>query len=271
MIKLSSYHTHTEFCDGRSTMEESILAAIEAGCPEIGFSTHSPLVGQNDWTILATRESEYLDKLEKLKKTYEKQIKVYKGIEFDILSSVDTGKYDYVIGSVHNVVIDGTLYAVDHTTDIVRTVVNSCFDGDPYAYCESYFESVSQLYERTKCDVIGHFDLITKFIEIDPLFDLCHPRYRRAVERAFNTLAQTPAVFEVNTGAIHRGYRTTPYPDTYVLDMLRALDKPVVITSDSHSADTVTFGLEKWGEQMAARGLRVITSMPELLAESRKS
>ena len=37
---LSNFHTHTTFCDGKSTVEEVVRSAIEKGFDAIGFSGH---------------------------------------------------------------------------------------------------------------------------------------------------------------------------------------------------------------------------------------
>ena len=38
----STLHNHTTFCDGRSSPEEMVLAAVAAGLMDLGFSAHSP-------------------------------------------------------------------------------------------------------------------------------------------------------------------------------------------------------------------------------------
>ena len=35
-------HSHTQFCDGRFTMEEMVKAAIDCGMEHYGFTPHSP-------------------------------------------------------------------------------------------------------------------------------------------------------------------------------------------------------------------------------------
>ena len=50
MIK-SNCHTHTTFCDGKNSAEEMTLAAINAGFVSLGFSGHSPMYYDADWTM----------------------------------------------------------------------------------------------------------------------------------------------------------------------------------------------------------------------------
>ncbi len=61
--KHSNYHTHTTFCDGENSPEEMVLAAIDAGLPELGFSGHSHLEGEPDWTMRALRARRSTEKL----------------------------------------------------------------------------------------------------------------------------------------------------------------------------------------------------------------
>ena len=41
MRALQNLHQHTNFCDGRDSIEEVVLTAIEKGFTGIGFSSHS--------------------------------------------------------------------------------------------------------------------------------------------------------------------------------------------------------------------------------------
>ena len=38
-----NYHSHTQFCDGRASMDEMAAAAFEAKMEIWGFSPHSPI------------------------------------------------------------------------------------------------------------------------------------------------------------------------------------------------------------------------------------
>ena len=54
-----------------------------------------------------------------------------------------------------------------------------------------------------------------------------------------NALVSAGKIFEVNTGAISRGWRTAPYPSRWALEQLKRRSARVTISSDSHSTDTV--------------------------------
>lgn len=64
----------------------------------------------------------------------------------------------------------------------------------------------------TKCDFIGHFDLLTKFNEGYKHFDETKDAYLEPAITAMHKLAALGIPFEINTGAMSRGYRSAPYP-----------------------------------------------------------
>ena len=268
MMKYSTYHAHTTFCDGKSTAEEMILSAIEKGCPEIGFSGHSPLPGLA-WTMSEEGAREYFDELSCLRERYSSDIKVFIGIEQDLESEKLYLPFDYILGSNHAVTANEMRVDVDGPIDIILKAIEEGFSGDPYAYCEAYYQNTAKIYSKTHCDIIGHFDLVTKYIEKSPFFSETDTRYIKARDLALEELLETPAVFEVNTGAISRGYRTAPYPHPTVLEKIKAAGKPIVVNSDSHMADTVAFLINENAERLVAEGFKCIASMEELLSYSR--
>ena len=263
-MSLSSYHTHSVYSDGKNTLEEMVEAAIENGCEEIGFSDHAPMEFECDWSARAESIDDYKKEISRLREKYRGKIKIFLGIEQDYFSIPASG-YDYIIGSVHFVYKDGEYIPVDINADAVKGYIDRLYGGDVYGYCEDYFKLVKDIYEKTKCQIIGHFDLVTKFNERMPLIDINHPRYTKAVDDALATLLKTDAIFEVNTGAISRGYRTSPYPDDRTLDIIAKSGKKLVITSDSHNKNTVTFNFEEQERRLTQKGYEYIKSLEEII------
>ena len=263
-MMLSSYHTHSVFSDGKNTLEEMVESAIEKGCAEIGFSDHAPMQFRCDWSARAEKIEIYKKEIEALKEKYKGKIKIFLGIEQDYFSTPAEG-YDYIIGSVHFVYKNGEYIPVDISADEVKSYIDRLYGGDVYGYCEDYFKLVKDIYKVTKCQIIGHLDLVTKFNERMPLIDINHPRYVKAVDEAVEELLKTPAIFEVNTGAISRGYRTTPYPDDRTMAKIAQSGKKFVITSDTHNKETVTFQFEEQQKKLESKGYGYITSLEEII------
>ena len=264
-MKITNYHTHTTYCDGKNSPEEMVLAAIGANMSEIGFSVHSPLPFDSDWAIKEDRLDEYKSELFSLREKYKEQIKIYVGIEQDYFSENSTDGFDYVIGSVHFIYKNGEYLAIDISADEVKANIKKHYGGDALAYCEDYYNLVKDVYNKTKCQIIGHFDLVTKFNEKMPLIDTSAPRYKKAAREALGELIKTPAIFEINTGAISRGYRTCPYPQEEIMDEIADSGKPFVINSDSHNVETVGFGIKELMRELSVCGYKYIRSLNQII------
>ena len=260
----STYHSHSKYSDGKNTLEEMVQSAIACGMKEIGFSDHAPMPFDCEWSVKEEKIQDYINEALALKEKYKDKITIYLGIEQDYYSIAPLN-YEYILGSVHYVYKNGEYLPVDLSAKAMQDFINKHYDGDAYAYCEDYFELVGDLYNKTKCHIIGHFDLVTKFNEQLPLIDINHPRYVKAYTKALEKLLKAPVIFEINTGAISRGYRTSPYPDDNIIDIIAKAGKPFAICSDTHSVDSVATNLESERERLEKKGYKYIKSLKEIL------
>ena len=239
-MMLQNLHMHTTFSDGKNTAEEMVLRALAQGCTSLGFSDHSPLPwGTDNWATPAERMEEYRQEILMLKEKYAGKMDIFLGLEMDLDSNAFDGPWDYLIGSVHSVWSNGIYRSVDYSGAVTAETIRDYFCGDPYAYTGAYFQQVAAVAEKTKCQIIGHFDLVTKFNQQTPLFDETDPRYLTAALNALDELSKHDVIFEINTGAMSRGYRTDPYPSPTLLKAMRERNCRICITSDSHSVDTI--------------------------------
>ena len=55
-------------------------------------------------------------------------------------------------------------------------------------------------------------------------------------------------VFEINTGAISRGYRTVPYPSADQIAYIRSKGGVLILSSDSHAAGTICYDFEEFAD-----------------------
>lgn len=264
-MMLSNFHTHTVFCDGKDTPEELVLYAIEQGCAELGFSGHS-FVDFDKGCCMSPKDTEqYKKEIVALREKYADKINILLGIEQDFFSGKRAEGFDYVIGSVHYILKDGEYLFVDLSRERQIEDVKKHYGGDFYAYIEDYYRVVGELYEKTGCNIIGHFDLVTKFNENGDLFDIRHPRYVRAAQEAIEKLSSAPVVFEVNTGAIPRGYRKTSYPEASLLEKIAESGKPLLLSSDCHAKENLLFGLAAEKEKLERAGYSVCLSSKDFL------
>ena len=240
---LQNLHTHTTWDDGRNTAREMIDAAFAAGMTSVGISVHSPTGMEDGWSIPAERLPAYRQEMAALKREYAGRIRVYSGIEWDVTSQVDLSSYDYVIGSVHYLPIPGSP-TVDESAEVTERFLREYFGGDADAAAAMYFDELLRVAREPQADIVGHFDLLTKFDEQRHFFCPDSAVYRRSAERAMEALVAAGKIFEVNTGAISRGYRSAPYPSRALLTRLRAMGGRVTVSADAHAAGAIACGFD---------------------------
>ena len=250
-------HMHSNWDDGRSTVEEMIRASIAAGLSSVGFSLHSPLPFDNAWACPAQSVDGYIEDVRAMQKRYAGQIDVYLGVEWDVMSDVDLSPFDYAIGSVHQLPVPG-FPSVDESAEVTARFLVEHFGGDADAAAEMYFSEVARVAREPRAQIVGHFDLLTKFDERQCFFDPDSPRYRAAARRAMEQLVAAGKIFEVNTGAISRGYRTSPYPSRELLTMLREMGGRVTVSADAHHTSGVACAFEQAEALVRACGFEEI-------------
>ncbi len=241
---LRDFHTHTTFSDGKSTPEEMVISAIEKGLKSIGFSDHS-YTDFDESYCMKRDNTEYLNTIAALKEKYAEKIKICCGIEQDFYSNAKTDGYDYIIGSVHYIKIGKNYIPIDEGAEAFKATAEKYFGGDYIRFAEEYFNTVANVVEKTGADIIGHLDLITKF-NAESLFDETDTRYIAAWKSAVDKLLSYNKPFEINTGAISRGYKSFPYPAQNIIDYISQNGGSLILSSDAHSADGIAFQFDKW-------------------------
>ncbi len=228
-------HTHTNYCDGVDSPQEMVEEAIKKGFGSIGFSGHSYAYYDPEHSMSIEGTEKYKNEIYRLKEEYKDKIKIFCGLEFDMYSKVDLTGYDYLIGAVHYLLIDDEIISFDCSQEIVEDIINKYFNGNGMNYARAYYDTLAQLPEYGKFDIIGHFDLITKHSDNIQFFDENLDEYKRLAVHAAEKLAGKIPYFEVNTGAIARGYRKMPYPSLFIIKELKKLGFKAIISSDCHN------------------------------------
>ena len=254
----ANFHTHSTFCDGKNTPEEVVLAAIEKGFSAIGFSGHG--YTPYDLRYCMKDVEGYIVQINQLKEKYKKEIQIYLGLEEDALAPMDRSRFDYIIGSAHYIHVNGQYYSVDSGYNYIQNCL-AAFGQDALAMAEAYYGAFCDYISRRRPDIIGHFDLITKFDEAEEPVFLHDPAYRRIAEQAIARAAQSGCIFEVNTGAMARGVRTAAYPGEHLLYVLKQCGARLILSSDSHSKDTLDFGFEETKEVLRDIGFTHLVTL----------
>ena len=256
MRLLQNLHTHTTYCDGKDTPEEMIRAAIKKGFTSIGFSGHSYMYYSPSHSMSLEGTESYKAEIRQLKAKYAGEIEVFCGLEVDMYSEIDLTGYDYLLGSVHYLPVGDEKVGFDRSAAEVASVIQKYFGGDGMAYAREYYRNMAMLPKFGNFDIVAHFDLITKHSESQRFFDEESKEYQRMAVEAAESLAGKIPFFEVNTGAISRGYRTTPYPTIYLLKELKRLGFGAIISSDCHDGNYLDCGFEKSAELLRESGFK---------------
>lgn len=222
--------------------------AYQLGFHSLGFSVHSPVKFDMYYALRPERVGEYLDCIHALKRKYSGKMEILCGIELDAdYAHVNTADFDYVIGSVHNLHCGGKLYGVDETPEEISGCVEAEFGGDWVKMSEQYFSSLASHVIKTKPDVVGHFDLVTKFNDGNHFFDAGSEEYKAAALKYIEKICREypEAIFEVNTGAMFRCGNRIPYPARFILEYLHEHGMRITVTSDAHCTEALNFAFNK--------------------------
>jgi histidinol-phosphatase (PHP family) len=258
MTKYQNLHTHTTYCDGKLTVEEMIKTAIQKGGSSIGFSEHSYVPFDEEYSMSLEDIPMYINEIKALEEKYKDTIEVFLGIEMDCFTEKVPDGLEYVIGTSHHVEKNGIYITVDGSFEHLQHMNDEHFNGDYLAMAELYYETITDVVEKTKADIIGHFDLVAKHNDGGRMFDETHPRYVKAAICAMEAILEKCKIFEVNTGAMYRYGKLGPYPSEFLLKELQKRGGELILSSDSHCAESMYFKFNEITDLVKSCGFRYI-------------
>lgn len=269
MIQNYTYHSHTNFSDGKNSLEDMVMKAREIGFSHIGISDHL-IVHKNieqspSWQMMCSKSNAYIYKkdfksalpeyqkhCEKLRNFSKKEnFKIFIGFEVDFftydgwlenlkefLSNVD---YDYLISGNHFL-----------------------FEDD----CNTIFnihKSLKDVLEKEKIKnlISEHFKTIKKSIDSGLFKFIAHLDYVRKMGADFyltedflkEKLSIIQALKNTGTGTeiSTKGLRKINdfYPSEWFLQKIKETDIPIVISDDAHRTEELGFDFAKAEAKLA--------------------
>ena len=254
---MQNLHSHTVYCDGSLTPEEMVKAAIKKGCSSFGLSGHSYAPFDLKHCMSKGDTERYQRDAVRLKEKYSSEIELYFGIEQDYYSDGPPVGFDFIIGAIHYLKAGDTFVCVDAGAKNQKTAVDEYFGGDYYAFAEKYYETLADI-GKTGADIIGHFDIVTKYNSNSGLFDETDPRYIGAALGAMDEILKTRSLFEVNTGAMYRLGKPEQYPAAFLLKELQRRGGEAILSSDSHDAASICWKFDEMRELLKSCGFKYI-------------
>lgn len=259
MKNKQNLHIHTTYADGKDLPEEIVLKAIERGFSSIGFSEHTySEFSDYPYQMTVDEMTDYRNEINALKHKYKNKLDIFCGLEYEFYSNVPVDGFDYLIGSVHYLDFDGKKIGFDRGPNEVKEIISNNFNNKPLDFAKKYYETLSLLPNKHRFDVIGHFDILTKTNELAPFIDTSSKEYLNYGYDAIHNLKGKIPLFEVNTGAIARGYRKSPYPQMEFLKEFKNCGFGAIITSDCHNKDFIDCYYNESKELLLAAGFKTL-------------
>jgi histidinol-phosphatase (PHP family) len=236
----TSYHNHTKWSDGASTLAEMIDAARKAGLTELGISDHFAL-GPEDrrfsWALAPESLHAYVSELQQAMATTDGLI-IRMGLEVDYfpetiaiaMQRLAPYPFDYLIGSVH--------FVDDFVIDLNAQPWEGISPEGRNRMWRGYWQRLRDAAASGFFDIAGHFDLPKKF-KFYPTADLTEDAFA-----ALDAIAAADMAIEINCSGWDKPVEEA-YPSPFYLKEANRRKIPLVINSDAHTADNVVRNFER--------------------------
>ena len=290
-------HTHSIYSDGKSQPREILEEAVRQGLTTLGFSEHSPLPFDNNFSVKEADMPRYMAEIAQLKAEFKDKIDIYCGLEADYLTGVSEPfavtkeKYhlDYLIGGVHLVIEPALRQAQGlEETKVVEPVetptqtinpdeiwfidgpkwevydegLQKFFDGDIRRAVRRFFEQSNEMIENEPFDIIAHFDKI-KMHNRDRYFHENEPWYRKLALETLDLIREKGLVMEINTRGIYKKRYNGFYPSPWLMEEACKMGVPAIISADAHHFSEITLEFAAAEEALKKAGYRSVVNFKD--------
>ena len=255
-IQSFSYHSHTNFSDGRNSITEMVQHAKAIGYTELGISDHlivhknmqqspsykvndymkrEPHIYNTDFSAILERFQRHCDEMRRVAKA--ENFKLYTGFEVDFftydgwfeelqdfLQKLD---YDYVITGNH-FLFDNTGENIINLTDLPKLYDDTSLYRD---YLNRHFCTICQAVSSKCFKFLAHLDYARRLGDA-----ICGPQDYLAEKLAvLDTLAANDVAMEISTKGLRRV--NDFYPSDNILTAAAKRNIRFVISDDAHRPD----------------------------------
>ncbi len=261
MLKFN-FHSHSTYCDGKNTLEEMVLSAIDKNIKYFGFSAHSPVPFENDFGLQENEISNYLNETKHLKSKYKDKIKLFTSMEFDYIPIISQSirekakeyELDYFIGSVHLVASENGLWFTDGSKqETYDNGLMKCFNGDIRKAVGAFYNQTIEMIENEKPDIVGHFDKV-KMHNKDRYFKEDETWYKDLIMQTIEAMKENNSICEINTRGVYKGRSNDYFPQTSWIKELANKKVRVTISTDCHKKEEVDLLFEECSQHLKACG-----------------
>lgn len=245
-----NFHTHSQYCDGRATLEEFVKYALSEGFQHLGFSPHSPIICESTCNMNKDDVPQYVNEVSLLKSIYGDRINIYTGMEIDFLDNWGPNNdyfrelpLDYRIGSIHFIpsfINDKEYVDIDGNYNEFKQKMLKHFNDDIKNVVYSFYNQTLKMIEAGGFDIIGHFDKISNNANLFQYGIEDESWYKKIIRNVFDAIVDNNYVVEINTKAYNDSSRF--YPNKMYFKWIKDYDVPFVVNSDAHYPNCLNLG-----------------------------
>lgn len=243
MIK-QNLHTHSQYDDGKDAIDEIVQKAQERGFTILGFSGHG-YYAKDDSSMTPEKTKQYIQDVRQAQQQAPNGLKIYLGIEEDSMAPIENVEdFDYVIGSVHYLEHNGKIYPIDYSKEQFDEMLKEGYQNDINALAKDYYLAIERQAQNPNIQILGHLDLIAKYNEDQTYYCFDDPKILSYAKIAIEQLVKAGKIFEMNSGAMARGYRNSPYPSIELLKLIYEANGKILINTDCHDKEYLDYGMQ---------------------------
>lgn len=233
-------HTHSDHSfDGNHPCMLLCESAVAKGLDGIAITDHCEIDSKElDFRAFATNQ--YFESY-KAKKFFEGRLLVLQGLELgqaiykkELAESIlRKFKYDFILGSIHNLENMEDFYYLDYGK------------FDVPALLDEYFDTVYRLCVWNQFDSLAHLTYPLRYIKGEAGIDIDLSQFSDKIEAILKTLIQNGKALEINTSGLFQKLNET-LPDKSIIRLFKELGgKYITIGSDSHYYNDLGRGIEQ--------------------------
>lgn len=244
---LYTFHSHTQYCDGRAPMRVMAEAAVAAGFTHYGFSPHSPIPFESPCNMSFESVNEYLSEYKAISTDLElSSCRFYAGMEVDYLGD-DWGPaneyfkalpLDFTIGSVHFIPTqEGEMVDIDGRFENFKYRMDKYFRNDIEYVVDTFYRQSEAMIAAGGFDILGHFDKVGQNASYYKPGIEQSSFYQGYIDRMVELITAKKLTIELNTKA--RVEHGRFFPSESALGRLLAAGIQVVVNSDAHRPECI--------------------------------
>ncbi len=243
------YHTHSIYCNHAvGTLEEYINEALTKNLIELGLTDHFPMYllpeTFHHYAMDKSEINKYLEEIQELKRKFSSVLTIKTGFEVDYHPAVFS-KYrivlkpllndlDYIIGSVHGVFWENTIFPIESSVTLPNEIMES--KEKLAKFTNLYYQDVLSLVKTDFYDVLGHFDVIKKL----NILKYYNEDTWELISKIIDEIERNGMIVEINTSGLHYS-EPELYPNGKLIKEMIERNIPFILGSDAHQPKYVGF------------------------------